>query len=201
MNLTVSVTRWERMKAKLGESSTIRGLVLLIGLLGYKLAPAEIAAWIALVDAVIYIAYEIFRKDSAVKAIEQGMAKLLVVCLVTFMLFGVTVSYAQENSAEIDKGGEYGFEWEPNGEPDLAGYRLYRSNTSGGYTYGSGNEYASVGLVTESPRFIEDIEGTYYFVITAFDEGGHESGPSNEVVLSVEDLPPGSPGGCVVIKF
>jgi len=64
-------TIWEKIKTKLSESSTIRGLILLIGLLGYKLSPEEIAAWVALADFVVYIAYEVFREDSATKAISS----------------------------------------------------------------------------------------------------------------------------------
>ena len=125
------------------------------------------------------------------------MRKLFIVCLVVFLLTGV--SFAQDLT--IDIGGEFGFTWDANPEPDMAGYRIYRSTTSGGHTFGTGFEYAAFGLVTESPRYTESVEGTYYFVLTAVDDAGFESVPSDEVVLTVENMPPSAPSGCAILKF
>ena len=125
--------------------------------------------------------------------------KYLAAILVSFLLIGSAV--AQDNSVIIDKGGEYGFEWTANTEPDLAGYRLYRSTISGSYSYGEGFQFAAFGLVVESPRYAENIEGTYYFVLTAVDDEGFESLPSIEQTLSVVNRPPNAPTGCAILKF
>ena len=54
----------------------------------------------------------------------------------------------------------------------------------------------------ESPKFTgPHIPGTYYFVLTAFDTEGYESGPSNESTLIVVNDAPSPPGGCSIIKF
>jgi len=76
--------------------------------------------------------------------------------------------------------------WDANTESDLVGYRLYRSTISGVYEYGA---YSS-DLVSEIICGPDDIScciytGSYlensYYVVTAFDADGDESGPSNEV--------------------
>ncbi|MFQ6001080.1 MAG: hypothetical protein ACE5LG_05370, partial [Anaerolineae bacterium] len=67
--------------------------------------------------------------------------------------------------------------WDANTEPDLAGYMIYRSTTSGGdFTL-----TATVGPATT--RYLSaDVDNgvTYYYLVTAFDLGGNESDPSNE---------------------
>jgi len=77
-------------------------------------------------------------------------------------------------------------EWDANIESDLVGYRLYRSNVSGVYEYGI---YSSdlVDEITCGPNDVSccTYTGSYlensYYVVTAFDVDGDESGPSNEV--------------------
>ncbi len=74
--------------------------------------------------------------------------------------------------------------WKANSETDLAGYKVYRSTISGRYDQGSviamlrGNvtSYQATGL---------EFGKTYFFVVTAFDIAGNESGYSNEVSKSV----------------
>ncbi|WP_425464146.1 BACON domain-containing protein [Nitrospira lenta] len=72
--------------------------------------------------------------------------------------------------------------WVPNSESDLAGYKVYRATSSGGYgapiatlTAGT-NQYVSSGLAKGF---------TYFFVITAYDEAGNESPYSSETSKSV----------------
>lgn len=82
------------------------------------------------------------------------------------------------------------FEWDANTESDLAGYRLYQSNTSGNYTFGVGNEVGSTLAGTETLTIsVED--GIWYWVLTAYDTDGFESEPSNEV----DTAPPVAPSG------
>lgn len=84
------------------------------------------------------------------------------------------------------------FEWDANTEPDLAGYRLYQSDTSGIYTFGAGNEAATIPAGTEVVTLPGLPDGTYYWVATAFDTGGQESESSNEI-MEVIDAVPGCP--------
>ncbi|MFO0773272.1 MAG: fibronectin type III domain-containing protein [Nitrospiraceae bacterium] len=72
--------------------------------------------------------------------------------------------------------------WNSNSESDLAGYKIYRATKSGGYgapiatVQGRGTTYTVPGLTAGA---------TYYFVITAYDNQGNESGWSNEVSKSI----------------
>ena len=85
------------------------------------------------------------------------------------------------------------FEWDPNSEADLAGYRLYQSQTSGAYIYGDGNQVATILTGTETLTFTAIADGTYFWVLTAYDEDGNESGPSNEVTANLDTLAPDAP--------
>ena len=133
--------------------------------------------------------------------------KYFAVVLLTLLLIGSGGVVAQDAEAEItiDIDGKFGFEWTANPETDLAGYRIYRSTTSGGYTYGDAYAFAKYPVMVDpisTPHFPgPHVTGTYYFVITAFDSGGFESGPSNEVILHVVNEPPSPPSGCAILKF
>jgi opacity protein-like surface antigen len=83
--------------------------------------------------------------------------------------------------------------WNANIETDLAGYHLYQSQTSGAYVKGvfiadipkPATFYSITGLV----------DGTYYWVLTAYDESGNESVFSDEVSLKIDSTPPVKPTG------
>jgi gliding motility-associated-like protein len=85
-------------------------------------------------------------------------------------------------------------QWIANSEPDLAGYNVYRSTYSMGYSTIPINtslitslSYQDVGLSNGT---------TYYYVITALDTSGNESNYSNEVSAVPRDtLPPREPAG------
>ena len=72
--------------------------------------------------------------------------------------------------------------WNANTESDLAGYKIYRATTSGGYgtpitmLQGNVTTFIASGL---------QLGTTYYFVITAYDSAGNESPLSNEVNKSI----------------
>ena len=89
------------------------------------------------------------------------------------------------------------FAWDANTESDLAGYRIYKSTTSGQYTYGAANAIAAVGRVTTTTATVTGADGTrFYFVATAYDTSGNESGPSNEVSYTLPDsTAPAAPKG------
>lgn len=84
------------------------------------------------------------------------------------------------------------FEWDANMESDLAGYRLYQSNTSGLYTFGAGNEVKEILVGTETCT-LNITDGTWFWVLTAYDSNGNESGPSNEVSTNIDQTAPAPP--------
>ncbi len=68
-------------------------------------------------------------------------------------------------------------DWQANRESDLAGYNIYRSNTSNPIDWGKPIDSINIG----KEKFIDDglqEFTTYYYVITAFDEVPNESGHS-----------------------
>ncbi len=79
-------------------------------------------------------------------------------------------------SAPVDLDGVLELDWADNTDSDLAGYNVYRSETSGG-SYSQiatdviNSDYADTGLIDGT---------TYYYVITAVDSSGNESGNSAE---------------------
>jgi hypothetical protein len=79
-------------------------------------------------------------------------------------------------------------QWLANADSDLAGYRVYQTDSRGQYIFGpsSPNLAAEIpadpdpgGVVTHTLTNVPD--GTWYWVVTAYDSDGLESGPSNEV--------------------
>lgn len=88
------------------------------------------------------------------------------------------------------------FSWDANTEPDLAGYKLYRSQESGVYP----EQAFKIMPYDATSDIVENINFgiPQYFVITAFDQAGKESGYSNEVAFfpdpnDISDLPPEVP--------
>ena len=74
--------------------------------------------------------------------------------------------------------------WTANSEPDLAGYKVYRSPNAGGpYALISG-----ASLVSTAAYLDENLEGgkTYYYTVTAVDATGNESPRSSEASGVVE---------------
>ena len=72
--------------------------------------------------------------------------------------------------------------WLANTESDLAGYKIYRGTVSG--SYGSPIAVLSNTATTHTVSALQS-GTTYFFVITAYDAVGNESGYSNEVSKSV----------------
>jgi len=71
-------------------------------------------------------------------------------------------------------------EWDANTEPDIKGYRLYYGPASGNYTRSLD---AGKNTTADVPELVTGF--TYYFIVTAYNEAGLESPPSNEVVFTV----------------
>jgi len=93
---------------------------------------------------------------------------ILLIC----MLF--CISPAVANAAQVT------LAWDPNREPDVAGYRLYYGTRSGNYP-------SMVDIRNRASCTIANLESgkTYYFAATAYDYQGHESGFSDEIRYTV----------------
>lgn len=94
--------------------------------------------------------------------------------------------------------GQVVFEWDAVDAADLAGYRLYQSNVSGQYEYGVSNAIGIITVGIETFTLVSQADGTFFWVVTAYDTAGNESGPSNEVTTELNFEPPPAPGGCVL---
>ncbi|MFQ6030232.1 MAG: LamG-like jellyroll fold domain-containing protein, partial [Dehalococcoidia bacterium] len=95
------------------------------------------------------------------------------------------VASAGDNQVSLD--------WVDNTESDLAGYNVYRSETAGG-PYQQLNASGPVG----SSSFLDDSAtngSQYFYVVTAEDSAGQESGFSNEDSALLADEPPAAPTG------
>lgn len=76
------------------------------------------------------------------------------------------------------------FMWDKNTEPDLAGYNLYQSSQSGDYS--SDPSAVIIGDANQYTYQVEMESGiALYWVLTAFDTSGNESGYSNEVTHTI----------------
>ena len=101
------------------------------------------------------------------------------------IMLSTTVSMAATNVS---------FRWQPNVEPDLAGYRVWRSATSGG-------PYTMIGEIPCGPsdstcaEFTEMgvPDGTYFWVATAHDTEGFQSDYSNEATDTLDSTAPAPP--------
>lgn len=86
--------------------------------------------------------------------------------------------------------GVVSLDWSDNGESDLAGYHVYRSTTSG-----SGYTRVSAALLTSSAYSDASVSNgtTYYYVVSAEDTTGNESGPSAEASATPTAAPVNQP--------
>src|SRR2546428_738116 len=101
---------------------------------------------------------------------------LFVACVLTVLC---SLAPALSSAAQV------ALAWDANTDPDLAGYKLYYSISSGSYQLsvdvGNQTSYTLSGL----------LEGQiYYFAATAYNLSGSESGFSNEVSKAIPDVTP-----------
>ncbi len=75
--------------------------------------------------------------------------------------------------------------WDPNPEPDIAGYILHYGTSSGSYS-----NSVNVGNVTTNTVAGLAVNVTYFFAVTAYNASGLESDFSNEVSYTVDLVPP-----------
>lgn len=73
--------------------------------------------------------------------------------------------------------------WDPNTEADLAGYKVYHSETSQMYTLGTPEATIPVG--TQTYVVTKLAKGRHYFAVTAYDTAGNESALSMEVYKDI----------------
>ncbi len=102
----------------------------------------------------------------------------------------VTPPSAPTGLAATGGDGQVDLTWDPNGEGDLDGYNVHRATTAGGpYTQLNGAVVASAAYTDTAVT-----NGTtYYYVVSAVDTSGNESGTSSEASAT-----PTAPGGEIV---
>ncbi|MGH2594990.1 MAG: metallophosphoesterase, partial [Actinomycetota bacterium] len=89
-----------------------------------------------------------------------------------------------QNLVAIAGGGNVSLSWTANGEPDLAGYNVYRATSPGVPVSGTPlNGGSLVAAATFSDNSV--VGGTdYYYVVTAVDTSANQSSASNEVLAT-----------------
>jgi chitodextrinase len=115
--------------------------------------------------------------------ISRYFRNIQVILLLILVYSGMFVSPAFSNSS-------IQLTWEASLEPDLMGYKVYMGTSPGSHP-----TINDTGL-TSSHLFQNLPDGkTYYFIVTAYDQGGNVSGPSDEVNVEISDTtPPTIPG-------
>jgi len=116
--------------------------------------------------------------------------KKVLLFLVAILFFAVSAFAASDVT----------FEWDANSEADLAGYRLYISSASGNYDFGIGssNLVATISPDAETYTLLGVPDGTWYWVLTAYDTHDNESGPSNEVNADLDTTAPAPPQNFII---
>jgi hypothetical protein len=103
---------------------------------------------------------------------DQGLA--LALALIVLILPAIAMA-----------GGSVKLSWNANTENDVAGYRIYFGTSSG--------NYSKVEIAGKATTYtVNDLQegATYYFVVTAYDNSGNESGYSEEVPVTILDTTP-----------
>ena len=119
------------------------------------------------------------------------MKKLIAILAMAIMLMAST-AWAVTNVS---------FQWDANTEPDLAGYKIYRSQTSG--VYDLANPVMTIPCTVNDTSCTQTTEmevpdGIWYWVATAYDSEGNESGFSNELTRTFDTQAPNSPGSFTI---
>jgi len=113
------------------------------------------------------------------------MKKLLfALFLVSVLAFSVSTAFAASNVT---------LEWDLNTELDMAGYRVYQSSNPGIVPAPALKVGTDIPHPTNTYVVTDVPDGTWYWVITAYDTEGNESGPSNEVTTTLDTEAPAPP--------
>ncbi|MBI4765385.1 MAG: fibronectin type III domain-containing protein [Deltaproteobacteria bacterium] len=97
-----------------------------------------------------------------------------ILVLLYFLAVILLIPFSKGHGAQVT------LTWDPNNEPDLAGYEIYYGTASGNYQFN-----VDVGNVNTHTVNSLNTGVTYYFAATAYNTSGLESSYSNEVVYSV----------------
>jgi len=112
------------------------------------------------------------------------MKKIIILLCVLLVVIFTSQPYAESaNKTQISAE----LSWTPNSEPDLVGYKVYRSKISGNHVVGAFLKKISCAPNnTNCSRFIDFAARgkTFYYVVSAFDSNGNESVFSKEVVAT-----------------
>ena len=121
--------------------------------------------------------------------------KKVIMILISFLMLASTA--VADNSVT--------FKWTKNTETDLAGYKLYRSATPDGQVVGvdipvatplPNNEIYDHALIPNLEADKEALtvngiaDGTWYWVIVAYDTSDNHADKSNEVSATLDSTPP-----------
>lgn len=87
-------------------------------------------------------------------------------------------------SASVAEATNLRFAWNASADPNVVGYNLFYGTTPGHYTKSQNAGSATSTTVSLIPG------ATYYFAVTAYNSVGLQSSPSNEVALTIDNLPP-----------
>ena len=106
---------------------------------------------------------------------------------ILLFFFYLTPSYAIDIS----------FQWDPNSEPDIGGYKVFCREEGQSYNY---TNPSWEGTDTSCAIYDLDKTKTYYFVLRAFDTKGSESSDSNELYLGAATTPNNQPPIAVIAE-
>jgi fibronectin type 3 domain-containing protein len=106
-----------------------------------------------------------------------------VACSLLFVMVSVELTGCSGgHQATSPPTGSATLQWDPNTDSDLAGYKVYRSTSSG--SYGAPLEILPASVTTyQSTGLAKGV--TYFFVISAYNSRGSESPLSNEVTRTL----------------
>ena len=88
--------------------------------------------------------------------------------------------------------------WNANSEADLAGYGVHVGNLSGNYNVIPSLDVQKTTTPTAPCITLGSLklhDGTYYTVVSAYDNSGNRSGYSSEVRVPLDQSPPVAVGG------
>ncbi|MGE0471482.1 MAG: beta strand repeat-containing protein [Nitrospira sp.] len=124
------------------------------------------------------------QKNGVITAsINTANAKLGInLAIITVTSGGVTKTATISLTLNAPASSSATLTWGANKETDLAGYKVYRATVSG--TYGAPIATLPRSVTTYQATGLE-FGKTYFFVVTAYDIAGNESGYSNEVSKSI----------------
>ena len=119
--------------------------------------------------------------------VQQALRNVLRHILVVSVLAGCTGGGGGDGAPPAPQTslvtGSLIFQWDAVSAPDLEGYRIYRSTTSGAY----GSPIATLPPSSTSYQMTNLTKGvTYFFVVSAFDVNGNESLFSAELSQTIQ---------------